>query len=137
MYACSSAKNFMLTEAKKVEYRQNHKHIAPDLVAGLVKPSTASDVYSYRRLFKNGTCYYIISELPSSTKDIIKLCLRYNHARLSNHPDLAGFSHLTMDSPTSRRTSKQDSVNPAQHTSWWQGSFSQEVLYSHPRLGEK
>ena len=78
VYACS-AKKFMLTEAKKVEYRQNHKHIAPDLVDGLVKPSPASDVYSYGRLFKNDICY-IISELPSSTKDIVKLSLRYNYA---------------------------------------------------------
>ena len=61
MHACS-AKKFMLTEAKKVEYRQNLKHIAPDLVDGLIKPSPASDVCSYGRLFKNGIGYYFSFE---------------------------------------------------------------------------
>ena len=81
VYACS-AKKFVLSEAKKVEYRQNHKHIAPDLIDGLVKPSPASDVYSFGRLFKNVICYFPlnVSELPSSVKHIVKLCLRYDHA---------------------------------------------------------
>ena len=74
VYACS-AKKLMLSEAKKVEYRQSHKHIAPDLVDGLVKPSPASDVYSYGRFFKNVICYcpLNISELPSSTKALFKV----------------------------------------------------------------
>ena len=55
VYACS-AKKFVLTKAKKAEYRQNHKHITSDLVDGLVKPSPASDLYSYGRLFKNVIC---------------------------------------------------------------------------------
>ena len=51
-YTCSF-KKFVLTDAKKAEYRQNHKHIAPDLVDRLARPSPASDVYSFGRLFKN------------------------------------------------------------------------------------
>ena len=47
-YTCSS-KEFVLTDAKEAEYRQNHKHIAPDLVDGLARPSPASDVYSFGR----------------------------------------------------------------------------------------
>ena len=56
--------------------------IAPDLVDGLAKPSSASDVYSFGRLFKNVICYFPlnVSELNSSVKDMVKLCLRYDHA---------------------------------------------------------
>ena len=81
VYTCS-AKKFALTESKKVEYHQNHQHIAPDLIDGLVKPSPASDVYSFGRLFKNVICYFPlnVSELPSSVKDVVKLCLKYNRA---------------------------------------------------------
>ena len=49
----SSSSKFTLTDAKKVEYHQNHKHIAPDLVDGFAKPSPASDIFSFGRLFKN------------------------------------------------------------------------------------
>ena len=43
--------------------------------------SPASDVYSFGRLFKNVIYFPLnVSELPSSVKDIVKLCLRYNHA---------------------------------------------------------
>ena len=72
----------MLAEAKKAEYRQNHKHIAPDLVDGLAKPSSASDVYSFCRLFNSVICYFPlnVSEFNCSVKDITKLCLRYDHA---------------------------------------------------------
>ena len=87
VYACS-AKKFILTGEKKVEYRQNHKHIATDLVDGLVKPSPASDVYSFGQLFKNVICHFPlnVSELPSDIKDIVKLCLSMLSVPLVSQP---------------------------------------------------
>lgn len=77
----SSSRKFTLTDAKKVEYHQNHKHIAPDLVDGFAKPSPASDIFSFGRLFKNVICYFPlnVSEIHASVKDIVKLCLKYNY----------------------------------------------------------
>ena len=57
VYARSATK-FVLSDAKKAEYRQNHKHIAPDLIDGIATPSPASDVYSFGRLCKNVICYF-------------------------------------------------------------------------------
>ena len=44
---------YNLTEEQKRQYRQDHKHIAPDLVEGISDVTTASDMYSYGRLLKN------------------------------------------------------------------------------------
>lgn len=80
-YVTNSVK-YSLTETEKEEYRKNHKHIAPDLVDGIAKPSSASDVYGYGRIFKNVICYFPLplSELPVTVKNMVKLCLKYESA---------------------------------------------------------
>lgn len=47
------AMRYNLTEGEKQQYRQIHKHIAPDLIDGICVPSPSSDMYSYGRVFKN------------------------------------------------------------------------------------
>ena len=76
----ASARKFELSDSQKIEYRHNHKHLAPDLVDGLSAPSPASDVYSYGRLLKSIICYFPlnIDEIHTSVKSIVKLCLKYN-----------------------------------------------------------
>ena len=64
-------KRYVLSQQEKEQYRINHKHIAPDLVDGMSDVSTASDIYSYGRLFKNIVTYYPlpIELLSSSLKE--------------------------------------------------------------------
>lgn len=81
----SNCTKYSLTDTEKEDYRKKHKHIAPDLVDGIAKPSPASDVYGFGRIFKNVICYFplALSELPVSVKDIVKKCLKYES---SNRP---------------------------------------------------
>lgn len=76
----SKVKKYVLTELEKLEYKKRYKHIAPDLVDGITKPGTASDIYSFGRLFKSVICYFPlnVSELDISVKESIKACLKYD-----------------------------------------------------------
>lgn len=49
----TTAQKYNLSDQEKLEYRHNHKQIAPDLINGICAVSTASDMYSYGRLLKN------------------------------------------------------------------------------------
>ena len=51
------AMRYKLSEDEKQQYRQIHKHIAPDLIDGMCIPSPSSDMYSFGRIFKNIVCY--------------------------------------------------------------------------------
>lgn len=75
----SNTKKYSLTEEAKKEYRVFHKHIAPDVVDGIVKPSTSSDIYSYRRVFKSIVRYFPIARksIPSSIVNMVNKCLLY------------------------------------------------------------
>ena len=72
-------KRYLLSKEEKEQYRRDHKHIAPDLVDGISDVSTASDIYSYGRLFKNIVAYFPLSVefLSASLKDRLKQCLKY------------------------------------------------------------
>lgn len=59
-------KRHVLTQQEKEQYRINHRHIAPDLVDGISDVSTASNVYSYGRLFKDVIIYYPLYQLNYS-----------------------------------------------------------------------
>ena len=74
------AMRYKLSEEEKQQYRQIHKHIAPDLIDGICIPSPSSDMYSYGRVFKNIVCY---SQTKSTTlsvpvRTLIKNCLKYH-----------------------------------------------------------
>lgn len=72
---------YQLTEKEKDTYRQDHKHIAPDLVDGISDVTTASDMYSYGRLLKNIIQYFPLSIGLISTliQKAIKKCMKYNY----------------------------------------------------------
>lgn len=76
----SATKMYVLTDIERAEYKKKYKYIAPDLVDGISKPSSASDIYSYGRLFKNIICYFPlnVSELKVTIKEVVKACLKYN-----------------------------------------------------------
>lgn len=75
----SNTIKYNLTEEAKKEYRVFHKHIAPDVVDGIVRPSTSSDMYSYGRVFKSIVRYFPIhrESIPSSIVDMVNKCLLY------------------------------------------------------------
>ena len=75
----SATKKYNLAKEAKQEYRTIHRHIAPDLVDGIVKPSTSSDIYSYGRIFKSIICYFPLSRelIPHSIVDMVNKCLSY------------------------------------------------------------
>ena len=69
---------YRLTSKEKETYRQDHKHIAPDLVDGVSIVSTASDMYSYGRLLKNIIQYFPLQAVATPIQKGIKKCLMYN-----------------------------------------------------------
>ena len=42
-----------LSESKHKTYKRRHWHVSPELVSGMSKPSTASDIYSLGRVIKH------------------------------------------------------------------------------------
>ena len=73
------AMRYKLSDSEKQQYRQIHKHIAPDLIDGVCVPSPSSDMYSYGRVFKNIVCYSQtkIGKLSTPVRTLIKNCLNY------------------------------------------------------------
>ena len=67
---------YTLTAKEKKLYNEKHRHIAPDLIDGTSCPSSASDIYSYGRLFKNIIKYSRIEPVEPIVV-MIKSCLKY------------------------------------------------------------
>jgi hypothetical protein len=80
-------------EQEKEIYRRDHKHIAPDLVDGVSDISPASDMYSYRRMFKNIIVYMPLNPclLCELVVTAIKKCLMYKY---SERPDANSFVEI-------------------------------------------
>lgn len=76
----SAARKYTLSEEQKSTYRTSHGHIAPDLIDGVNKPSCASDMYSYGRIFKTIIQYFPLSKetLPTLVVKMVKDCLKYD-----------------------------------------------------------
>lgn len=72
---------YQLDEKEKELYRRDHKHIAPDLVDGISDITTACDMYSYGRLFKNVIHYFPlpIDLVSVPIQKAVKKCLKYNY----------------------------------------------------------
>lgn len=81
-----NTKQYSLTEEQKKEYRINHKHIAPDLVDGIAKPSPSSDIYSYGRIFKSVVRDFPISpkNIPPDVVSMVNNCLSYDSLQRPN-----------------------------------------------------
>ena len=75
-----NTKKYSLTKEQKKEYRVKHKHIAPDLVDGITKPSPLSDIYSYGRIFKSIVRNFPISSklIPDVIVNMVNDCLSYH-----------------------------------------------------------
>ena len=75
-------RKYQISEQEKEQYRNDHRHIAPDLVDGISDVSPASDMYSYGDLFKNIIHYFpplcAHSICMPIINVIIKQCLKYN-----------------------------------------------------------
>ena len=71
---------YKLMEKEKQEYREQHKHIAPDLIDGISSPSSSSDMYSFGRIFKSTICHLKLDpdSFQGCTLTMIKRCLKYN-----------------------------------------------------------
>lgn len=87
----SKVSRYKLTEKEKEQYRQDHKHIAPDLVDGISDITTASDMYSYGRLLKNIIHYFPLSLdlISTSLQKNIKKCLKYNYSERPSAKEMA------------------------------------------------
>ena len=46
------------TESKHKTYKRRHWHVSPELVSGMSKPSTASDIYSLGRVIKHNRPFH-------------------------------------------------------------------------------
>ena len=77
---------YSLTEEQRKEYRINHKHIAPDLVDGIARPTPSSDIYSYGRVFKSIVRNFPISpkNIPPDVVSMVNNCLSYNSLQRPN-----------------------------------------------------
>lgn len=82
----TSVRRYSLTEEEKQKYRQDHKHIAPDLIDGVSDISTASDMYSYGRMFKNIIVYFPLKPdlISVPVRNAIKQCLKYKDRERPN-----------------------------------------------------
>ena len=78
-----NTKKYSLTAEQKKEYRIKHKHIAPDLVDGITKPSPSSDIYSYGRIFKSIVRNFPISReiIPPVVVNMVNNCLSYHSSQ--------------------------------------------------------
>ena len=85
----SCGKSYNLSETDIKFYKQNHPQIAPDLRDGLVRQSTASDVYSIGRVIKT-VCKHKLKKIIS-VSDIAAQCLHYNGVK---RPNLQKVSHF-------------------------------------------
>ena len=47
-----------LSESKHKTYKRRHWHVSPELVSGMSKPSTASDIYSLGRVIKHNRPFH-------------------------------------------------------------------------------
>ena len=72
----SSCTPYLLTASEHRIYQQCHRHIAPDLVDDMSKPSTASDIYNVGRILKQTIQYGTVKfDLwPKSLVDVCKQC---------------------------------------------------------------
>ena len=52
----SSCTNYSLSVSQRQLYRESHRHISPDLVDRVAKPSKASNIYSLGRIMKQTVC---------------------------------------------------------------------------------
>ena len=70
---------YRLTEEEKKKYQCDHKHVAPDVVDGVSNVTTATDMYSYGRLFKNIITYFplSVSVINAQIRGGIKHCLKF------------------------------------------------------------
>lgn len=71
---------YNLTEIEKQQYREQHKHIAPDLIDGISVPSSSSDMFSFGRIFKSIICYLKFDQqsFHALTLTMVKKCLKYS-----------------------------------------------------------
>lgn len=71
---------YKLTELQKKQYREHHRHIAPDLIDGVTAPSSLSDMYSFGRIFKSVIQYSSVnlSAFQPSILSMVRKCLKYH-----------------------------------------------------------
>ena len=69
---------YRLSESERETYRRRHRHVSPELVSGMSKPSTASDVYSLGRVMKHTILYSTVESeaWPKHLQKVCKLCLK-------------------------------------------------------------
>ena len=81
---------YRLTDNEKKQYRQDHKHIAPDLVDGVSDVTTASDIYSYGYLIKSIIQYFPIAleSIDIALQKEIKKCLKYDNLQRPSAKEL-------------------------------------------------
>ena len=73
----TSCSLYRLSESERETYRRKHRHVSPELVSGVSKPSTASDIYSLGRVIKHTILHSTIDSeaWPVRLQKICKLCL--------------------------------------------------------------
>ncbi len=91
---------YKLSEKEKQQYRQDHKHIAPDLVDGVSDITTACDMYSYGHLFKSIIQYFplAIESIEISLQKDIKKCLKYDCMQRPSAKQMVELLNSTLDS---------------------------------------
>lgn len=72
-----SAVKYKLSENEKKQYRELHKHIAPDVIDGIYAPSCSSDIYSYGWICKN-ILHYSSSKFDKCITKMVSNCLKYH-----------------------------------------------------------
>lgn len=76
----TASRKYTLSEEQKTFYRVHHRHIAPDIVDGVNKPSYSSDMFSFGHIFKSIISYFPIpiDQLPRTVVKMVKCCLNYS-----------------------------------------------------------
>ena len=87
------AKKYVLSEEEKIEYKNHHRHIAPDLIAGKSVPSFASDIFSFGRIIRDvvkctGKSY------PARLSNLYKRCM---HELDVNRPAIDAIADMLSD----------------------------------------
>ena len=67
------AKPYCLSREEQERYRNQYKHISPDLIAGLTPPIPMTDVYSYGRIIKY-VLWYGGVDIKIWNKSLLHMC---------------------------------------------------------------
>lgn len=90
------AKVYHLTKVEKEKYRNQYKHISPDLINGTTQPTPMTDIYSYGRIMKY-VFHYGGVNIKIWSKALINTCKMCLHPSSATRPSIEEITTILSD----------------------------------------